>query len=181
MVFGGCNVDGVSRAELLSFLAVWGDAVGGFDKRVVLVGGAAMCCYGLREKCSLDVDVVGDGCVVSEGRSVASSLGFPDGFVNTAVSGFIPFSLSVVDGPFGVGLASLEDLLCLKLVSWRDKDVPDIVALWNALGLDVSDECFSIVEGWLLERFGQGDDVLYGGVGDVMLSVRSFVPGLICD
>jgi len=115
---------------------------------ICVFGGAAMIlAYGAR-RVTRDVDALFEphGAVVEESRAVARELGFPEGWLNDAVSVYVPpvadtRRTTVYDHPnLRVRSVSARHLLAMKALAARryasDKD--DLVTLVRLMGLTES-------------------------------------------
>lgn len=110
---------------------------------IYVVGGAAISLQlpdtGRRTQ---DIDVVMDDARVADlVAAMAEDLGLPDNWLNAAATSYVPGRPAGAATPpeapgLRVVLASLQDLLAMKLAAGRARDRADTVRLAKALGVD---------------------------------------------
>ena len=114
----------------------------GLAAAVFVVGGAALAAnHGDRERLTEDVDALTrDHVVMEEARALARERGLPVSWLNSNASMWMPpLPAGVLDPPATPGLrVTFADdgfLFANKLLAQRAKDVDDVVALADRLGL----------------------------------------------
>jgi hypothetical protein len=130
----------------------------GITAEMYVVGGAAIALAFDERRATRDIDAVFEpkNAVYEAAAVVAAERGFPSGWLNDAVKGFLagedPDATPVLDLP---GLrcltASPRILLALKVLAHRvGEDEGDLQILADALGLESAEEVLSVAE----ETFG---------------------------
>lgn len=146
----------MDRSEIIDALTALADELTqrGISAEMYVVGGAAIALAFDERRSTRDIDAVFEpkAAVYEAAASVAEQRGFPAGWLNDAVKGFLagddPAAAPVLDLP---GLrcltASPETLLALKVLAHRvGEDEADLRLLADELGLESAEEVLAIAE-----------------------------------
>lgn len=153
--------------------------VAGIAATVYVVGGAAISLHlPDADRRTQDIDgITTDDRVAEIVAQMANELGLPEGWLNGAARPFLPpipvDSLAPPSSPgLRVQLASLEQLLAVKLAAGRARDQADIVALAGALQVD-PDEAIQLT----LDTYGTDALELLTTVDDAKADAHALIPG----
>jgi len=151
----------------------------GIAATVYVVGGAAISLHlPETERRTQDIDGITTEARLPEiVAQMADELGLPEGWLNSAARAFLPpIPATALTPPTSPGLrvqlASLEQLLAMKLAAGRARDREDIVALANALQVD-PDEAVRLT----LEAYGTDALELLTTLKDVTSDAHALIPG----
>ena len=150
----------------------------GIAATIYVVGGAAVALHlpGVGRR-THDIDgITSDERVADIVAQMADELGLPEGWLNGSARPFLPpipvDALTPPDSPgLRVALASLEQLLAMKLAAGRVRDRGDIVALAEALQAD-PEEAVRLT----LEAYGTDALEMLTTVEDVRSDARALFP-----
>lgn len=150
----------------------------GIAATVYVVGGAAISLHlPETERRTQDIDGITTEARLPEiVAQMADELGLPEGWLNSAARAFLPpIPATALTPPTSPGLrvqlASLEQLLAMKLAAGRARDREDIVALANALQVD-PDEAVRLT----LEAYGTDALELLTTLKDVTSDAHALIP-----
>ncbi len=151
----------------------------GIAATVYLVGGAAISLHlPETDRRTQDIDgITTDDRLAEIVAQMADELGLPEGWLNGAARPFLPpMPADALTPPTSPGLriqlASLEQLLAMKLAAGRARDREDIVALANALHVD-PDEAIRLT----LDAYGTDRLESLTTVEDVTADAHALIPG----
>jgi hypothetical protein len=159
----------------------------GVTATMYIVGGAAIALAHSPDRRTRDVDAMfaPEQAVLEAAKAVAEAEGVPPDWLNAHATPWIPpRSKPRVPKPKRAGLrvevARPEALLAMKLVASRNRDIPDIKLLAEAIDLRDPTAMADLV------RDQYGDQLeLHGGYDDMLLWCRSLVttlwPGTTAD
>ena len=150
----------------------------GIAASVYVIGGAAIA---LRlpdtDRRTQDIDgITADKRVEEIVAQMADEFGLPEGWLNGAARPFLPqLPGDAMEPPLSPGLqvhlASLEQLLAMKLTAGRARDHADIVALAEALQVG-PDEAVKLT----IDAYGRDALDLLATVADVTADARALIP-----
>ncbi|EAQ00488.1 hypothetical protein JNB_09954 [Janibacter sp. HTCC2649] len=150
----------------------------GIAATVYVVGGAAISLHlPETERRTQDIDGITSEVRLAEIiAQMADELGLPEGWLNGAARPFLPpIPADALTPPTSPGLrvqlASLEQLLAMKLAAGRARDRGDIVALANALQVD-PDEAILLTH----EAYGTDALELLTTLEDVKSDAHALIP-----
>lgn len=150
----------------------------GVAATVYVVGGAAISLHlPETERRTQDIDGITSEVRLAEiVAQMADDLGLPEGWLNGAARPFLPpIPANALTPPTSPGLrvqlASLEQLLAMKLAAGRARDREDIVALANALQAD-PDEAVRLT----LDAYGTDVLELLTTLEDVTADAHALIP-----
>ncbi|KGN38076.1 DUF6036 family nucleotidyltransferase [Knoellia subterranea] len=151
----------------------------GIAATVYVVGGAAISLHlPNSDRPTQDIDGITTESRVAEiVAHMAHELGLPEGWLNGAARPFLPplpaDALAPPEHPgLRVQLASLEQLLAMKLAAGRARDRADIVALAAALEVD-AEEAIQLT----LDAYGVGGLEPLTTLEDVVSDAHALIPG----
>lgn len=143
-----------------------------------VVGGAAIALNYSSGRRTKDVDAtfVPEQAVLGAARAVADAEGLPLNWLNADAAPWVPpRAVDMVSAPIHAGLrieiASPEALLAMKLVASRNRDIPDIKLLAEAIGMTDPLDLADLVR----RQYGEEQLGIHGGYDDMLLWCRSLV------
>jgi Nucleotidyltransferase of unknown function (DUF6036) len=145
----------------------------GVAASMYVVGGAAIALAydaGRRTK-DIDATMVPEEAVLEAAKSVAEAEGLPPNWLNTHAAGWVPpRPKKALNIPMDVGLridiASPQTLLAMKLVASRNRDIPDIKLLAEAIGVTDPSEMADLVR----NQYGEDQlELVHGGYEDMLI------------
>ncbi|WP_432940177.1 DUF6036 family nucleotidyltransferase [Kribbella sp. CA-253562] len=149
----------------------------GVAASIYVVGGAAIALTydtGRRTK-DVDAELSPEDSVLEAAAAVAESEGLPPTWLNADAKSWIPPragpSLPAASSRgLQVEIASPEALLAMKLVASRNRDVPDIKLLADALGVTEPTAMAELVR----DQYGEDQlELVHGGYDDMLLWCRT--------
>ena len=145
---------------------------------IYVVGGAAIALTfetGRRTK-DVDADLTPEDTVLEAAAAVAESEGLPPTWLNSDAKAWIPPHPAPTSSgtPLATGLrveiATPQALLAMKLIASRNRDVPDIKLLAEALGLTQPMALAELVR----DQYGADQlEAVHGGFDDMLLWCRT--------
>lgn len=140
------------------------------DAEVYIVGGSALALTVAGRRTTHDIDAIIEPRedVLRIAQELAVERGLPDGWLNSAATPFVPprdrKSPTRKMGGLSVRVAPPEHLLAMKLVAGRQRDVPDIHLLMDALGIETAEQAADVA----LDAYGEGQLDMHGGYEAVL-------------
>ena len=143
-----------TKDQLLQYLAETGEILRsqGLEATVYVVGGAAISLVHDARRTTRDVDAWirnEQDAVLRASAEVAARHGLPDDWLNTKASAFLSRELDSnaqeINLPgLTVLLASAEHLIAMKLRAGRDRDVDDLIFLFEVAGVETPEQAAAI-------------------------------------
>lgn len=148
----------LSRDQVVGLLTELGATLSrdGLRADLYVVGGAAMALTVDTRRITRDIDAVflsGTVGLLSAAREIALRHGLNDDWLNDNVKAVLGDPMQPDRDPLEftvpgltVAVASPEHLLAMKMIAGRDKDVDDLAALFEHLGITTPEAAVQIVE-----------------------------------